>query len=113
MYLEEKKNDYIVAMHEMKYILGVTRCPVIYERQRGTLDIVRIHNNPLAIIYSACKVRISIILGCTLMKTADTYYIFLCTLEVPVNIWILYLPPATPLLMELPVGLYCVGHLSK
>lgn len=100
-------------MHETECILGVRGCPVIYERQRGTLDIVRIHNNPLAIIYLACKVRISIILGCTLMKTADAYYIFLCTLEVPVNIWILYFPPATPLLMELPVGLYCVDHLSK
>lgn len=100
-------------MHETEYIRGVRGCPVIYERQTCILDIVRIHNNPLAIIYSACKVRIAIILGCTLMKTADAYYTFLSTLEVPVNIWILYLPPATPLLMELPVGLYCVDHLSK
>lgn len=74
-------------------ILGVTECPVIYETQRGTLDIVRIHNNPLAIICSACKVRVSIILGCTVMKTTDAHYIFLCILEVPVNIWLSGLPP--------------------
>lgn len=102
-----------MAMDETECVLGVRGCPVIYERQRGTLDIVRIHNNPLAIIYSACKVRISIILGCTLLKTADADYIFLCTLEVPVNIRILFLPPATSLLTELPVGLYRVVHLSK
>lgn len=43
---------YIVALYETECILGVAECPVIYERQRGTLDIVRIHNNPQAIIYS-------------------------------------------------------------
>lgn len=102
-----------MAVHEAECISGVRGCPVIYERQRGTLDIVRIHNNPLAIIYSACKVGISIILGCTLMKAADAYYIFLRTLHIPVNIWMLHLPPATRLLTELPVGLYCVDHLSK
>lgn len=99
--------DHVVAMYETECIPGVTRCPVIYGRQRGTLDIVRIHNNPLAIIYSACKVRISIILSCSLMKTADAYYIFLCTLEVPVNIWMLYLPPATPLLRAARGTLLC------
>lgn len=109
----EGKTGVCSAQHEAGCIPGGRGYPVIYERQRAALDIGRIHNNPLAIIYSTCKVRISIILGCTLMKTADAYYIFLCTLEVPVNIWILYLPPATPLLMELPLGLYCVGHLSK
>lgn len=108
-----ERKDYIAAAHEAVCTVGVLGCPVIYERQRGTLDIVRIHNNPLAIIYSACKVRISIILSCTLMKTADAYYIFSCALEVPVNRWILYVPPAAPLLMALPVGLYRVDHLYK
>lgn len=90
-----------MALPETVCILGVTECPVIYERQRGTLDIVRIHNNPLAIIYSACKVRISIILGCTVMKTTDAHYIFLCTLAVPLNMWIL--GPFLPLDMLLGV----------